>query len=209
MHDNTISVNFCRGASEGQCPHSLMLSPFSPDILAETARKSGWPEFLLQATQGKPHRHHKFNISFSACPNGCSRPHIADFALVRACEPDIDPDICTGCGVCVESCPDQAISPGPDCPVVDPQLCLRCGHCLKVCPDNAIACVRKGWRVLVGGRLGRHPQLAEEFPGLYSGVEALQILDKALHLYMDNYARGKRFGQVLESTGLTLLSPGG
>lgn len=206
MPDKTTSINLCREADENECPHALPFSPLCAETLANTVLKTGWPSFLLKATKGKPHRHHKFQISVSACPNGCSRPHIADFALVRACEPTIDPALCSGCGLCIESCPDQAMAEGADCPSIDPKLCLRCGHCAKVCPEEAIRCASQGWRVFVGGRLGRHPKLATELPGLYSGVEALRILEQALHLYMHNYTRGKRFGQVLEKTGLKPLS---
>jgi len=57
----------------------------------------------------------------------------------------IDPDICTGCGLCTESCRFDAIreSDDPDVPLnklftVDPVTCEGCGVCKFVCPEDAV-----------------------------------------------------------------------
>ncbi|MBU1611738.1 MAG: 4Fe-4S binding protein, partial [Proteobacteria bacterium] len=156
----------------------------------------------------KLHRHHGFQIHLSACPNGCSRPHIADIGFIRACVPSVDADTCTSCGDCAESCPDTAISMESGLPEIDFDLCMRCGHCVHICPVESMHSVEEGWRVLVGGRLGRHPKLAQELPGLFSDEQALDILGRALHLHMDRYGQRKRFGAVLDETGIkTLLEP--
>ena len=44
---------------------------------------------------------------------------------------------CTGCGVCVERCPVQAIPAGRP-RQTDPQKCIACGRCTKECPNDAI-----------------------------------------------------------------------
>lgn len=62
---------------------------------------------------------------------------------------EIDPDRCTGCGICAESCAFGAIS---EAPVpgggggasgyrVDPMLCEGCGVCELVCGDGAASLV--------------------------------------------------------------------
>ncbi|HPM43180.1 MAG TPA: RnfABCDGE type electron transport complex subunit B [Candidatus Omnitrophota bacterium] len=44
---------------------------------------------------------------------------------------------CIGLGECVDACPFDAISMGPDkLPVVDQEKCTACGKCIKVCPKN-------------------------------------------------------------------------
>lgn len=49
---------------------------------------------------------------------------------------------CLGCGVCVQSCPRQAIiAPG----IISAKRCRRCGHCAAICPAKAL--------VLIGKRL--------------------------------------------------------
>ena len=57
----------------------------------------------------------------------------------------IDPDICTGCGLCAESCRFDAIreSDDPGVPLnklftVDPVACEGCGVCKFVCPEDAV-----------------------------------------------------------------------
>ncbi|WP_406657221.1 4Fe-4S binding protein [Methanolobus sp. ZRKC2] len=52
----------------------------------------------------------------------------------------VDKDLCTGCGVCVDSCPVEAISMNSeDLAVVDPETCVDCGDCVEICPVEAIS----------------------------------------------------------------------
>jgi NAD-dependent dihydropyrimidine dehydrogenase PreA subunit len=46
-------------------------------------------------------------------------------------------DECTACGVCIDECPEQAISEG-DIYKIDPVKCTDCGSCADVCPVEAI-----------------------------------------------------------------------
>ena len=46
-------------------------------------------------------------------------------------------DTCIACGVCMESCPVEAISEG-DIYVVDADKCIDCGACVADCPNEAI-----------------------------------------------------------------------
>jgi ferredoxin--NADP+ reductase len=58
---------------------------------------------------------------------------------------------------CVDVCPVNAISPGPDDPgyddaeqlYIDPGTCIDCGACLEACPVLAIyeeGCLPQAWR---------------------------------------------------------------
>jgi len=61
-----------------------------------------------------------------------------------------DNEKCTGCGICVESCPEEAISLGPvgafrrgaidygSAILVDETKCSYCGVCVVMCPFNAM-----------------------------------------------------------------------
>lgn len=208
----------CRGARSGECPHLLPFSGDFLDVLERRVCDSGWPEFLDQCYNGRHHYHHAFRIAVSGCPNGCSRPHIQDLGLIRAMQPVLDPAACSSCGLCAESCPDLAIAlrgcpemtpAAPSLlPVINPERCLRCGHCVQVCPTGAMQAAAQGWRIVAGGRLGRRPALGRELPGIFSDDQALAVVGHALQLYMAQWRKGLRFGELLDATGLQpLLGP--
>ncbi len=52
----------------------------------------------------------------------------------------IDPKRCTGCGTCVDSCPEDAIAAadGGEVCAIDEARCIGCGECLSVCRDDAV-----------------------------------------------------------------------
>jgi NAD-dependent dihydropyrimidine dehydrogenase PreA subunit len=52
----------------------------------------------------------------------------------------VDDSLCTGCGVCVDTCPTDALRLDREANVatVDPALCNGCLFCLDACPNGAI-----------------------------------------------------------------------
>jgi dissimilatory sulfite reductase (desulfoviridin) alpha/beta subunit len=118
--------------------------------------------------------------------------------IIGAAEPTITDEECTLCEACVEACKEDAVVLDGDkeIPVIDYDRCLRCGQCIKECPTGTIAVGKTGYRVLLGGKLGRHPQLAEELPGLYSEDEVVKILQKCLDFYKKHSKHGERFAAI-------------
>jgi len=73
---------------------------------------------------------YRAHIDEHKCPAGVCRELI---------EFEIDDAKCTGCGVCVLSCPVQAIRGEKKQPhVIDPNLCIHCGACRSVCRFDAV-----------------------------------------------------------------------
>jgi len=47
-------------------------------------------------------------------------------------------DLCRGCGLCAQNCPQQAISLPWGQAEIDQSKCNLCRQCLEVCPQGAI-----------------------------------------------------------------------
>ena len=162
--------------------------------------------FLKDRVSGPLKFHHEFRVSVSNCPNACSRPQIVDIGLLGARRPGVSSeDPCTGCEACVRVCRENAVrlDDGQTFGVaIDPDRCARCGKCVDVCPAGAITETEGGYRVLIGGKLGRHPQLGAELEGIHSVEEVLEIVDRCLDIYFRHNLSGERFGEILNRTGL-------
>jgi ferredoxin len=53
--------------------------------------------------------------------------------------PQADPELCTGCGACVDQCPVSALSMSDDhLPQVDADVCIACFCCQEICPEKAM-----------------------------------------------------------------------
>jgi uncharacterized protein (DUF362 family)/NAD-dependent dihydropyrimidine dehydrogenase PreA subunit len=53
--------------------------------------------------------------------------------------PKADPDLCTGCGACIDQCTVSALSMSDDnLPRVDADTCIACFCCQEICPEKAI-----------------------------------------------------------------------
>lgn len=52
---------------------------------------------------------------------------------------------CSGCGACIATCPEAALTRGPGGPVVSDLRCSECLACIEVCPTDALEiCARAG-----------------------------------------------------------------
>lgn len=52
--------------------------------------------------------------------------------------PWIDKETCTGCGICVDECPVDAIAMDVEQAVIDMANCIRCGVCHSICPQDSV-----------------------------------------------------------------------
>jgi len=203
-----FQVETCFGPTG--CPNRAVISDGLPQKLEKKLLKRNLKEFLKKRVKGPLKMHHEFRISVSDCPNACSRPQIFDVGLIGACRPEISIEPCTQCGACVEVCRENAISLENDVPFVDDEKCLYCGQCIQLCPAGTLKEAESGYRILFGGKLGRHPRLGTELPGIHEVEEVPGIIEQCLNHYQKYCFKGERFGEILERTPLppSLLAPG-
>jgi len=50
----------------------------------------------------------------------------------------IDPNLCAGCGLCIDVCPFRNLSLINGKATLEGEHCISCGHCAAVCPEDAI-----------------------------------------------------------------------
>lgn len=157
-------------------------------------------DFLKREVDGPLKFHHEFRISLAECPNACSQPQIKDIGIIGACTPRLAAADCSRCGACVAACPDSAVGlpDDHDQPVIDAGRCMACGQCLRVCPTGTLTADQQGFRVQLGGKLGRHPRLGRELPGIFSADEVLAIVAACLTFFKQHSRNGRRFAQLLD-----------
>lgn len=56
---------------------------------------------------------------------------------------ELQPELCTGCGVCVERCQMDALHMEGETAALAPERCIGCGLCVSTCPGDALALKRK------------------------------------------------------------------
>ncbi len=191
-------VSACFGG-EG-CPNSV--TPSTAQLIKDIEtlmEKSNILDFLKSRVKGDLKFHHEFRVSISDCPNACSRPQITDIGIIGAALPRITGEPCSQCEACVDVCPEQAVHLNDEGPEINTEICLACGKCMRACPGDTLDTGKAGYRVLLGGRLGRHPRLGIEVPGILSHGEVLNLVRRCLEFYKNNARNGKRFSHVLES----------
>ncbi|MFH2067269.1 MAG: 4Fe-4S dicluster domain-containing protein [Pseudomonadota bacterium] len=180
------------------CPNRIVMSENLLQRLEDLFEKEDILGFLRKSVPGNLKFHHEFRTGISECPNACSQPQIKDIGIIGASLPMITDIPCTGCGMCESVCAENAIQikAEEETAVIDFQHCVNCGKCIGVCPTGTIAEEKKGFRILLGGKLGRHPRLASEIPGIFNEEEALAVVKKCIDFYKQNSTAGKRFAEI-------------
>lgn len=152
-----FDLEYCRGFL-GKCPYGLTEeSRVWLDKVKKRLALSSFKKLELAALK----KHQFFKIGLSACPNSCAKSQIKDLGIIFKRKPFWDKEKCKLCLECIEFCPDKALSLERE-QIIISQNCLDCGQCLKKCSFEGFGLARAYVSVLLGGRLGRHPKLAEE-----------------------------------------------
>lgn len=85
---------------------------------------------------------------------------------------EINPESCTGCGICVDRCQMDALILIDEISNIKRNRCIGCGNCVTICPSEAIKLVKKEKEI--------NPP--EDFEDLYSSIlnKKIEIKEKQL-----------------------------
>ena len=192
----------------GGCPNRVLESEFLLERIEDLFKKADILVFLKKNVKGDLKFHHDFRVTLAECPNACSQPQIKDIGIIGAATPLLTDLACSVCDACVEACPDDCITlpASAEKPQIGYEACVHCGKCAAVCPAGTIVEKQKGFRILLGGKLGRHPQLARELPGIFNDSEVLDVVEYCINFYKQHSKNGKRFAHIFRSSDFEALA---
>jgi dissimilatory sulfite reductase (desulfoviridin) alpha/beta subunit len=183
------------------CPNSAVSTTRLAKDIEKLMEKEDILSFLKNNVKEGLKFHHEFRIALCDCPNACSRPQIVDIGIIGAVRPGVFDEACSLCSACVETCGENAIilDEKNEMPLINYDQCLCCAKCVRVCLTRTIGEKEKGFRIMLGGRLGRHPRLAMDVPGVHTHDAVLRIVQKCLKFYKERSKNGQRFSHILSS----------
>ncbi len=194
-------IKSCRGA-EVNCPFLITNSNILADKLRDRLESLHFTEKLMDKIEGQILPHHTLKLAVAGCPNSCSMPQIKDFG-VHALEPVyVDPDCeCTECMKCIETCREDAITIQNGQVSIDKDKCVHCGLCARVCPASSIKASEKKYRVMIGGKVGRHPKFALDVLPQAEESTTLKVLDVCVDMILSSKTE-HRFRTLIEQHGI-------
>ena len=165
-------------------------------VIEEVLQETDFNNKRKRMVGEKVKQHHLFKIGIAGCANCCSQPQIKDFAVVAKRTPVYNKELCNLCGACVKACRENALTIVEDKLFLQESLCLGCGDCWSVCLKGALKPGEENWRLLIGGKLGRHPQFAREI-GQIKDTEVKEYLTKAINLILNSSSLNLRPADLL------------
>jgi anaerobic sulfite reductase subunit C len=195
-----FSLDACFGSSG--CHNAVVASTNLLSNLDSLLEKADLLTFLRSRLGDRLKLHHQLRVTIADCPNSCSQPQIKDIGIIGQAQMACNPQECTGCGECQAACEESALVLNDGFVVsIDEKSCVQCGACAQICPTDSLSSTAGTFRVLVGGKLGRHPQLARELTRDVDGKQVLELVGVIVDFFKGNANSGERLGVLINRVG--------
>jgi dissimilatory sulfite reductase (desulfoviridin) alpha/beta subunit len=199
MSKEVKGYRFERCFGPSGCPHRIQPAGRLAEGIVQLLQSADLLNFLKSRGVADLKFYHEFRVTLADCPNACSQPQIKDIGIIAAALPALGDAVCSQCRACTDICREAAISleAGQTAPTLHNGRCMACGQCVPVCPTGTLVEGDRGFRIQLGGKLGRHPRLGLELPGIYTEKAVLAIVADSLALYKERSRHGERFGELI------------
>ncbi|NQU08461.1 MAG: 4Fe-4S binding protein [Candidatus Abyssubacteria bacterium] len=185
-------------AGEGGCPMAVIdvkaVAQQLRDVLADPELKRKLEEKLKKPLSF----HSRFCAVVTGCPNACAQPQIRDFGVTGRAAIAFDESSCTECAMCEDACKEGAITLVDGMPRIDTARCIGCCDCVRACQTDALEVARPMCDVTAGGKLGRHPRLAESLGEFDTVEDVAECLRRVIQLLLSEGHKGERLGALLD-----------
>jgi len=194
------TLETCFGGSG--CQNAVVVSAELVSRLEELLERADLLSFLRTHFGERLKLHHQCRVTLADCPNSCSQPQIKDIGIMGEVDVRCELDECNGCGECRSVCEESAICWEKDrLAGIDSARCVRCGACARVCPVGALKNGTGSYRILLGGKLGRHPQLGRELARGLDANQVVELVSRIIKLYKASAVKGERLGVLTNRIG--------
>ncbi len=216
-------IDICRG-EDVECPFLIAGVKGLLQKIKNRLKEMEFSKKLINRIEGKILPHQRLKIAIASCPNCCSQPQIRDFGIHVRAKIFVDKDVeCNGCGNCLRVCKEGAIrisglsnKPQEETEenthtshsennrrdvTINYDRCVHCGLCAEVCPTGTIKTEKKCYRVMIGGKLGRHPRFADDLIDFADESEVIRALNVCVDAIL-NEKKEKRFGELVRKIGI-------
>lgn len=112
---------------------------------------------------------------------------------------------CKKCGV-VDVCPVAASSLKDNKIFIDPDICNGCGKCIDKCYFDVMDNTEVQYQVCVGGRWGKQVRRGSPLSKPVSEAEALDLIEKSILLFKKEGITGERFSDTIERLGMDYIN---